>query len=116
MATKKKQPIINDTDHEIETSEGWIIPSKNAGLSFRISSHHKDTEKYILRKEGFQDIVIRKFLGEWESLDSRNQYGQDHWKKYDVNLFPEEVIREHIAKYGEDYYEYLCRKNVSNIE
>ncbi len=114
MATKKKQQIINDTDHEVETPEGWIIPSKN--YDPQLSSHHKNTEKYILRKEPFPDMIIRKFLGEWESLSHRDNYGQSHWEKINMNLFPEEVIREHIAKYGEDYYEHLCRKNVFNIE
>jgi len=97
MATKKKQPIINNTDYEIETSEGWIIPSKN--YDPQLSSYHKDTEIYILKKDGFRDLTIRKMFGEWEYLDYVYIHTLDQvWKKIDMDLFPEEVIWVYIGK------------------
>ena len=100
MATKKKnQPIINDTDHEIETPEGWVIPTQN--YDPKLSSYHKDTEIYILKKAGFHNFTIRKMLGEWEYLAYVNIHTLDQrWEKIDMNLFSEEVIREHIKNWS----------------
>lgn len=100
MATKKKsQPIINNTDREIETSEGWIIPSKN--YEPQLSFYHKDAKIYILKKDGFRDLTIGRMFGEWEYLD----YVYIHtlyqvWKKLDMSLFPKELIENEIKKWS----------------
>ena len=57
-----------------------------------------NVECYTLRKEGFQDVKIRKILGDWEILEYENPHtGDQRWSGLN---FKEEQILEYIKKYG----------------
>jgi len=96
---KTKSKFINTTDHEITDEKGYVYHSLNYNPG--ISSLHAEDEYYTLYKEGFQPIEIRKMFGVWEGLAYRSPHtGDERWVKYDMVLFPEEVIREHIRLYS----------------
>lgn len=96
---KMNKQIINNTNHEITTSEGWVIPSKI--YDPQLSSYHKCTERYTLKKEGFQDLKLRKMFGQWEMLAYKNHHtGDERW--YKLSNFSEEIIQKHIKLYSKE--------------
>ena len=96
MLSKKKKPVfVNETDHEVEHN-GYIYPSKNYDPS--LSSYHAETKHYILQKDGFTNVEIRKMLGVWEILSYRNKHTMGtRWKKLD---YTEYEILKYIELYG----------------
>lgn len=60
------------------------------------------TEHYILTKEGFQPIRLRKFFGKWEMLMHRYINGDERWAE--LTSFSEDIILDHIEKYGRKLY------------
>ena len=60
------------------------------------------SEFYLLEKEGFTPMKIRKIFGEWEYLAYTNKSLDDRWERLPQS---EEVILEQIKKYGRKLYE-----------
>lgn len=71
---------------------------------FFMDLQNSTIEKWVLKKQGFQDVVIRKknFYGNitWQMLGYVNRYGDERWVDLNPEVFTEELIRIQIKKYN----------------
>lgn len=54
-------------------------------------------ERFLLRKEGFPDIHLRRIYNKWEMLAHKYRNGDTRWLKLNM---PEELIQMNIEMYG----------------
>ena len=71
-------------------------------LQYNESELKDATKKIRLRREGFQDLVIRPDGDRWEILEYTNQYGDQRWGKVDGAKFD---VQDHINRFGVGFWE-----------
>jgi len=55
------------------------------------------TERIVIRKNGYNDLIIRKIGDEYEMLMNTDIYGGEKWQKITL---PIEIIERDIGLYG----------------